>query len=265
VSRFRETFRRTRLYAPARVLREAVFPSAYYREDAARLVRYAEFYGQFIRPRDLVFDVGANFGHRTRAFRSIGATVVAVEPQAICARYLRWKLRRGVFVEQIALSDKVGFADLYESNLDSLSTLSNDWISRARQARFPSVSWRQPVRVETSTLDRLLAKYGRPQFCKIDVEAHEPQVVRGLSESIPWLSIEYMVPENSDLLCLTIDRLAEIDPGVTFNYSPGDAMALASAEWWDLSEARARFSSAEFVQTGWGDIYVHMPGAGKRR
>jgi FkbM family methyltransferase len=255
----RERFRRSRLYAPARVLREAVFPSAYYQADEERIAFFADFYRQFIRPGDLVFDAGANFGHRTRVFRSLGAIVVAIEPQATCARYLRWKMRRGVYVEQIALSDTPGVADLYESNLDSLSTLSDDWIARAHAGRFASVQWRKPIRVQTSTLDLLIAKYGRPVFCKIDVEAHEPQVVAGLTSSIPWLSFEYMVPENRDLLFATIDRLFAVNARVQFNYSPQDRMALASTRWWTESEARDQFASAAFLDSGWGDVYVHMP------
>ena len=257
--RLKERFRRSRLYAPARVLREAVLPSAYYRADQQRLAFFAGFYRQFIRPGDLVFDAGANFGHRTRVFRSLGATVVAIEPQEVCARYLRWKLRSGVYVEQIALSDKPGVASLYESEVDSLSTLSDEWIERAHAGRFATVQWGKAMPVQTSTLDVLIAKYGRPVFCKIDVEAHEPQVVAGLSSSIPWLSFEYMVPENRDLLFATIDRLVAINPGVELNYSQQDHMALASAEWWPAAEARARFQTAAFVESGWGDVYVRMP------
>lgn len=39
------------------------------------------FYKQFIQPKDLVFDVGANVGSRVKLFLNIGAKVVAFEPQ----------------------------------------------------------------------------------------------------------------------------------------------------------------------------------------
>ncbi len=38
-------------------------------------------YRQFVRPGDLVFDVGAHVGDRVASFQRIGARVVAVEPQ----------------------------------------------------------------------------------------------------------------------------------------------------------------------------------------
>ena len=45
-------------------------------------------YGQFVRPGDLVFDVGAHVGDRIAAFRRLGARVVAVEPQPALVRTL---------------------------------------------------------------------------------------------------------------------------------------------------------------------------------
>ncbi len=38
-------------------------------------------YGQFVRPGDLVFDIGAHVGDRVSSFRRLGARVLAVEPQ----------------------------------------------------------------------------------------------------------------------------------------------------------------------------------------
>ena len=38
-------------------------------------------YGNFVRPGDLVFDVGAHVGDRVASFRRLGARVIAVEPQ----------------------------------------------------------------------------------------------------------------------------------------------------------------------------------------
>jgi len=46
-------------------------------------------YAQFIRPGDLVFDVGAHVGDRVASFRRLGARVIAVEPQPALYRTLR--------------------------------------------------------------------------------------------------------------------------------------------------------------------------------
>jgi hypothetical protein len=41
---------------------------------------------QFVEPGDLVFDIGAHAGNRTRAFAALGCRVVALEPQPDFAR-----------------------------------------------------------------------------------------------------------------------------------------------------------------------------------
>jgi len=35
--------------------------------------RYAEFYGEFVKQGQVVFDVGANMGNRSKVFRRLGA------------------------------------------------------------------------------------------------------------------------------------------------------------------------------------------------
>ena len=62
-------------------------------EDERRL----RFYAQFVSPGDLVFDVGANFGNRTKVLLRLGASVVAFEPQRVwrtsCTEYSARTLR----------------------------------------------------------------------------------------------------------------------------------------------------------------------------
>ncbi len=56
----------------------------------------AAFYAQFAGLGDLVFDIGANVGTRSKVFARLGCHVVAVEPQPDCAAILRACLgRRG--------------------------------------------------------------------------------------------------------------------------------------------------------------------------
>lgn len=66
------------------------------RRDEAHRQRALNLYGQFIRPGDLCFDIGANLGNRVALFLALGATVVAVEPQEICTRVLQLKFGRYV-------------------------------------------------------------------------------------------------------------------------------------------------------------------------
>lgn len=54
-------------------------------DDLKRL----NFYQTLVRSGNLVFDVGANLGNRTKTFAVLGATVVAIEPLPDLARRLK--------------------------------------------------------------------------------------------------------------------------------------------------------------------------------
>ena len=60
----------------------------YYGRPSNR-VAMDRFYGEFVRPGALCFDIGAHVGNRSRAWSRLGASVVAVEPQPDFARFLR--------------------------------------------------------------------------------------------------------------------------------------------------------------------------------
>ena len=62
---------------------------AIYHAIPLRQQRLRRFYAQFVSPGDIVFDLGAQAGNRTRAFAAIGCRVVALEPQPDFARLLR--------------------------------------------------------------------------------------------------------------------------------------------------------------------------------
>ena len=52
--------------------------------------RLRRLYRTFAGPDDLVFDLGAHVGNRTRALVRLGCRVIALEPQPDVAKLLRW-------------------------------------------------------------------------------------------------------------------------------------------------------------------------------
>ena len=102
---------------------------AVYHGVPGRHRRLVRLYGEFLGPGDVGFDVGAHVGSRVRAWRALGARVVAVEPQPDFARILRLFFSRdhGVTIVPEALGAEAGTARLGISTATpTVSSLSRD-------------------------------------------------------------------------------------------------------------------------------------------
>jgi FkbM family methyltransferase len=216
------------------------------------------FYKQFIRPGDLVFDVGANVGDKTAAFLELGARVVAVEPQESCWRVLKKRFREQthqVTIVTRALAEKEGVISLYVDKSATISSTSNGWIEAVKKSgRFSTHKWDNKVEVETTTLDCLIKKHGKPRFCKIDVEGAELDVLKGLSVPIDCVSFEF-VPERIEKTAECIDKLSSVG---RYHYN----LCFGEAEFFQLSdiisdnEMKNYLMKMEPLLTNYGDIYA---------
>lgn len=223
------------------------------REDA----RWVAFYRRLISPSDLVFDVGAHRGTRSRSFRSIGAQVVAFEPQQDCARSLAAAFAgdSGFTLVQAAVSDTERVADLHVSSELPLSTLDTEWMDRThRSGRFPN-SWHRREAVTCTTLDKSIETFGVPAFIKIDVEGHELSVIRGLSYPVALLSMEF-ASESIDRIsgCIHhLDSLASYEYRLSF----AESTQFAGAEWASGADIKAQLEHARINDPlTWGDLYA---------
>lgn len=198
-----------------------------------RVRRLSRFYAPFIRPGDLCFDVGAHVGNRVAAWRRLGARVVAVEPQPHLHGWLRRLYGRssGVTLVPAAVGAAPGEAPLrHDPRNPTVSTLSEAWITAvSRDPSFAGVRWRAADTVAVTTLDALIAQYGRPVLCKIDVEGYEAEVLRGLSVPLPVVSFEYIPAAMSVAAdCLAaLARLGEYE----FNWFVGESHRWGSPVW----------------------------------
>jgi FkbM family methyltransferase len=158
--------------------------------------RFEAFYRQFLQPGDLAFDLGAHVGNRVRVFRRIGARVVAIEPQPDFVAVLGMLYGRdpGVTIEAIGVAAEGGQGRLHlSSRTPTVSTFADSWIDDIQaDRRFHRIRWDTVISVPLVTLDELISRYGEPQFCKIDVEGFEYEVLGGLSRPLPSLSFEYI-------------------------------------------------------------------------
>lgn len=242
--------------APARLAGYARSAWRYRRPGRQRRLR--RFYSAFVSPGDLVFDLGAHMGDRTRAFAALGARVVAVEPQAELARALTRRLRSvpGVTVRQEAVGSSPGSADIAipESNR-TVATLNPDWRAAVASGNpgFAGITWHRREAVPVTTLDALIAEFGRPQFCKIDVEGYEAAVLAGLSAPLPGLSVEF-VRGALDVAVRAIGHLQALD-AYAANVAFGEGRQLAWPVWED-AEAAAIWLRAGAGGAASGDLYL---------
>lgn len=158
--------------------------------------RMEAFYRQFLQAGDLAFDIGAHVGNRVRVFRRIGARVIAVEPQPDFVAVLRLLYGRDpdVFVEASGVAAGPGEGKLHLSTrTPTVSTFADSWMDDVQiDRRFQRVRWDSVISVPLVSLDELIARHGEPQFCKIDVEGFEHEVLSGLSQPLAALSFEYI-------------------------------------------------------------------------
>jgi len=221
-------------------------------------VEELELYSQFLNKGDLCFDVGANIGDKTELFLRLGATVVAVEPQESCWRVLkkRFKSSANVHIETCVLSNKAGEKTLFVDKSTTLSSTSQKWISAVkRSGRFSAHRWAYRVRVPASTLDELIGKYGRPAFCKIDVEGAELEVIEGLSVPIKSLCFEF-IPEYLEPVLGCIEHLSKLGKA-EFNYCL-DGWTFALPDWVAADDMTGILQDLPGKSTAQGDIYVRF-------
>ena len=143
------------------------------------------------------------------------------------------------------------------STADTISSLSPEWIESVKKSgRFSEFSWDKKQAVQMTTLDRLIEQYGSPSFIKIDVEGFEYQVIKGLSQPVKTLSLEF-TPEFIESTFKCIDHLQRLG-NIRLNYSVGETMSLALERWVTHPEMVKILSGFREDHRLFGDVYVRF-------
>lgn len=150
----------------------------------------------------IVLDIGANIGNHTLAFSTRAQHVYAFEPIPAIFELLGTNVSqnnlKNVTVSNIALSDATEAATIYMVTAGNFGASSFDRRTEGVEA----------VTVQKMRGDDFVAvnRIGKLDLVKIDVEAHEVFVLRGLMETLrrhlPFITMEWNDP-------LTIERLKD--------------------------------------------------------
>ena len=214
------------------------------------------FLSEFVKPGELVFDVGANVGNYVSMFLKLGAKVVAIEPQQDCLKSLvsRFGNDDRVSIEPVALGAQEKQSFIYLSEVrNPIASMSEEWIKAVKQSgRFRFFRWGSPQPVSVTSMDKMIEKYGAPSFCKIDAEGYEHEILKGVSFPLGRLSFEYHI-EYLPKLESCLNTLAELGP-YSFNFTVGEQPFFKSSVWLNSNDLlkMLRTLSARTLQ---GDIY----------
>ncbi len=206
-------------------------------------------YSHFIQNGDLVFDIGTNLGKKAEIFLALGGRVIGLEPNPLCHPILDYEFGNQPNFTCVpkAVGAKPGHATLHFVNTAATASLRTDWAFLTLGGEKPS-----ETQVEVTTLDALIEEFGKPKFCKIDVEGFEPEVFQGLSQSLEMISFEYH-REELQRMNQCLDKLASLGP-VFINLIVMEEPDLAFRKW----KTREEFN--DFIRGGElpfvGDIFV---------
>jgi FkbM family methyltransferase len=202
--------------------------------DAKRIFRdELRLFRSFVKPGDLVFDIGVNVGVKSEIFLALGARVVGVEPNPLCKPAIDFQFGSNprYTLVQKAVGGEIGQATLHFVGTDSTASLRDDW-------PFVTGSNIERTLTEVTTLDELIATYGIPTLCKIDVEGFERQVISGLTQLLPLLTFEYHLHERAELRAC-VESLARLG-AIEINVNLMDTGDLRYDTWLSPEEFLAR-------------------------
>lgn len=242
------------LYKPARFLHDHVVR----RNRLDEMKKTRDALAKLVKAGDLCFDVGANIGQKSEAMLQLGARVVSIEPQPQCAAEMKARCGGypGFTPLEKAIGREPGHATMHISETEVFSSMHRDWNTSQEGA-----AQVKDVEVEVTTLDQLVAEYGKPDFCKIDVEGFELEVFGGLTQPLKLLSFEFHNLDQPAFLPIayqSLEHLAKLG-AIRINVSIGEDMTLLLNKFAPHAEFVPYFDELlKKPDTVYGDIYVRF-------
>jgi FkbM family methyltransferase len=141
-------------------------------------------------PEQLIYDVGVNDGADTAYYLSLGHRVVGIEASPPLAAQLRLRFAPEIAAGRFTLLN-VGIAEA-AGEMDFWISENSVWSSFHRENAARQGAAHYKLRVPTRLFRDVIAEFGVPHYCKIDIEGNDHLCLEGLSpETAPaTISIE---------------------------------------------------------------------------
>ena len=201
----------------------------------------------------LFFDIGCCNGKWIDANYQEDIMFIGIEPHKVqyaeCVE--RFADKKNVKMVNLLVANRVGEFDFYP--FDQISTVSNDWMtkSRHRHTEYPP-----PYKVQSTTLDLIIAQFGIPDYIKIDVEGFEYEVLKGLTQKVGMIAFEF-VEEIDTMVWDCMKYLHDLGYN-EFDWTHWDQYNYRPEKWKSYQEQVDEFKGIFRVgrEQCWGMIYA---------
>lgn len=187
---------------------------------------YKIFLNSYPLKNALIFDVGANMGHKSIIFSKLAKKVVAFEPSKKLFNYLLKRFENSnVILYNYALGSCVSESDFYiVENNEAYNSLNKKHIKTTTTIRgIATMATVKHEKIHVEIIENFIQKFGVPKYIKIDVEGYEYEVIRGLKTPVPLLSFEANLPEFLSESIQSINHLDLISSNkYRFNFATGN-------------------------------------------
>ena len=160
---------------------------------------------------NLIFDIGFNVGEFTQTcfnkYKECSVIAVEANPNLCNAVSQHFFTNYNFSLLNNLASNKEGEEiDFYIShNATGVSTASTEFMENSRFTKGSkhlgenSINWAEPIKVQSTTIDAMIERYGMPDLIKIDVEGYEYNVLSGLTQKANDICFEWHEEETDNL------------------------------------------------------------------